>query len=48
MQNQGRWRKSVRAIIAVNSMRPTNRKSPSVMAVDEEQEELEEPAPGAA
>lgn len=48
MQSQGRWRKSVRAIIAVNSMRPSSRKPPSVAAVDEEQEELEEPPPGQA
>jgi hypothetical protein len=48
MQNQGRWRKSVRTIIAVNSMRPASRKPPSAAAVDEEQEELEEPPPGAA
>ena len=45
MQQQTRWRKSVRAVIALNSMRE-NRKAPSVASADDEQEEPEEPRPG--
>lgn len=46
MQQQTRWRKSVRAVIAVNSMRPSQGKAPSVASVDDEQGEPEKPWPG--
>lgn len=46
MQNQERWRKSVRAIITVNSMRPSNRKAPSVVAADEDHDVPHESPPG--
>ena len=45
MQQQTRWRKSVRAVIALNSMRE-NRKAPSVASADEEREEPGDPPPG--
>ena len=44
MQRQGRWRKSVRAVIAVNSMRPGSKAASA--AADAVQDEDHKPRPG--
>ena len=46
MQRQGRWRKSVRAVIAVNSMRPGSKDASAAAAANAVQEEDSEPPPG--
>lgn len=46
MQRQGRWRKSVRAVIAVNSMRPSSKDASAAAAANAVQEEDHEPPPG--